>query len=196
MPDTYEELDKRAKSSARYRVHRSAKAGIRTFRSTDIDEFKAWEQLCSANYAAHGRQPYPSALYRAVATLIMETDTLRFYVSKLNGQVVGGSVQVFALGQAYYWMSATDPRFRNFGVNDAIFEASFRDAITEGVTSYDFGPSPTGAKGLIRFKEKWGGVQKNYYQYSYANALGRIGANLVRNRKFSNTGAIDHERHG
>jgi Acetyltransferase (GNAT) domain len=180
LPDSYEKLDRRAKPSARYRVRRSAKAGIRTFRSKDTADFECWQQLCSANYISHGRRPYPQALYRAAAKLIQETDTLRFYVAKLDGRVVGGSVQVFALRQGYYWMSATDSEFHNFGVNDAIFEASFRDAITEGIVTFDFGPSPAGAEGLTRFKEKWGGLQRNYHQYSYSSALGRFGANLVR----------------
>lgn len=176
LPHTYEELAKRGKSDAR----RAAKFGIRTSRSKDTADFERWQQLCSANYIAHGRRPYPFALYRAVVERIQETDTLRFYVAKLDERVVGGTVQVFALQQGYYWMSATDPEFRNLEVNDAVLQAVFRDAIKESLASFDFGPSPAGAEGLARFKEKWGGHQKDYYQYSYESALGRLGANLVR----------------
>jgi hypothetical protein len=185
LPHSYEELDKRGKSDAQYGARRAAKIGIRTSRSKDAGDFEQWQQLCSANYIAHGRRPYPSALYRAVAERIQETDTLRFYVAKLDDRVVGGSVQVFASRQAYYWMSATDPEFRNCGINDGVFQVVFQDAISEGLTSFDFGPSPVGAEGLTRFKEKWGGLQKDYYQYSYANALGRIAANLVRYGRIS-----------
>ena len=120
-----------------------------------------------------------------MARSIRDTDTLRFYVAKLDDRVVGGSVEVFALRQAYYWMGATDPEFRTCGVNDLVFQAVFVDAIEEGIASFDFGPSPAGAEGLARFKEKWGGIQKNYHRYSYSNRLGRIGANLVRYGKLS-----------
>jgi hypothetical protein len=180
LPHSFEELDKRGRSDARKGAHRAAKVGIRTSRSKDTADFERWQQLCSANYIAHGRRPYPSALYRAVAERIQETDTLRFYVAKLDDRVVGGAVLVFALRQVYGWMSATDPEFRNVGVNDVVLEALFRDAIKEGLASFDLGPSPAGAEGLARFKEKWGGLQKDYHQYSCENALGRIGANLVR----------------
>jgi len=113
LPHSYEELAKRGKSEAQYRAPRAAKVGIRTSRSKDTADFERWQHLCSANYIAHGRRPYPPALYRAVTERIQETDTLRFYVAKLDDRVVGGSVQVFALRQGYYWMSATDPEFRN-----------------------------------------------------------------------------------
>jgi hypothetical protein len=180
LPRSYEELPKRGKSDAKFGARKAAKVGIQTSRSKDPSDFEQWQHLCSANYIGHGRRPYPSALYRAVARHIQDTDTMRFYVAKLDDRVVGGSLQVFALRQAYYWMSATDPEFRNCGVNDLVFQAVFVDAIEEGIASFDFGPSPAGAEGLARFKEKWGGLKKCYYQYSYSRALGRIGANLVR----------------
>jgi hypothetical protein len=181
IPDSYEKLDNKVQPKE---VRRAAKAGIRMSRSKDTADFEQWQQLCSANYIAHGRRPYPSALYRAVAERIQETETLRFYVAKLDGRVVGGSVQVFALRRGYSWMIATDPEFRNCGVNDGLYQAIFQDVITEGLTSFDFGPS-AGAEGVTRFKEKWGGLQRVYHQYSYANALGRIGANLVRYGRIS-----------
>lgn len=180
LPDSYERLCDRARYDASYGTRRTAKAGIRLSRSTDTGDFERWGQLCSANYVAHGRRPYPSALYRAVATRIRETDTLRFYVAKLGRRVVGGSVHVFALRQAYYWMSATDPEFRSCGINDVVLQRALQDAIDEGCASFDFGPSPAGAEGLARFKEKWGGVRTDYRQYSWSSVLGRIGANLVR----------------
>jgi hypothetical protein len=185
LPDSYEKLEKRAKSTAKYRVRRAARAGIRISRSRDTADFERWERLCSANYIAHGRRPYPSTLYRAVAERIRETDTLRFYVANLDGRVVGGSVLIFALRQAYYWMGATDPECRNYGINDGVFQAVLQDAIEEGLASFDFGPSPAGAEGLTRFKEKWGGVRRDYWQYAYSSTIGRIGANLVRYGKLS-----------
>jgi hypothetical protein len=176
VPDRSEKLDNKVEPKE---VRRAAKAGIRMSRSKDTADFEQWQQLCSANYVAYGRRPYPSALYRAVAKRIQETDTLRFYVAKLGGRVVGGLVEIFALQQGYSWMSATDPEFRSCGVNDGLYQVIFQDAMIEGLTSFDFGPS-AGAEGVTRFKEKWGGLQRDYRQYFYANALGRLGANLVR----------------
>ena len=135
LPHSYEELAKSGKSEAKYRARKAAKLGIRTFRSKDTADFERWQQLCSANYIAHGRRPYPSALYRAVAARIQETDTLRFHVAKLDDRVVGGIVLVFALQQGYYWMGATDPEFRNFGINDLVFQTVFSEAIGEGIAS-------------------------------------------------------------
>jgi Acetyltransferase (GNAT) domain len=180
LPHSYEELAKKGKSEAKYRARKAAKLGIRTSRSNNNADFERWQQLCSANYIAHGRRPYPSALYGAVAERIQETDALRFYVAKVDDRVVGGAVLVFALQQGYYWMGATDPEFRNCGVNDLVFQTVFSEAIKEGIASFDFGPSPAGAEGLVRFKEKWGGLQRDYHQYSWESALGRMGANLVR----------------
>ncbi|WP_337286856.1 GNAT family N-acetyltransferase [Candidatus Methylomirabilis sp.] len=185
LPNSYEELEKRAKSTVRWHVHRAAKAGICVSESRDTDDFERWAHLCSANYIAHGRRPYPAALYPAVAERIRETDTFRFYAAKLDGRVVGGSVLVCALGQVYSWMTATDPEFRAYSVNDAVLQTIFQDVIEEGLTGFDFGLSPTGAKGLTSFKEKWGGVQKDYWQYSYSSSIGGIGANFVRYGKLS-----------
>src|SRR5262249_52858222 len=48
LPDSYEEVQKRAKSTAKYRVRRAAKAGIEISRSKDPADFGRWQQLCSA----------------------------------------------------------------------------------------------------------------------------------------------------
>ena len=185
IPDRYEDLEKGTKSTVKYRVRRAAKAGIEIFRTTTAADFERWQLLCSANYRAHARRPYSYALYRAVAQRIQETDTLRFYVAKLNDRVVGGAVCVFALKQAFYWMSATDPAFPNYGINDAVFHVVFQDAINEDLKQFDFGTSPIGAQGLMRFKEKWGGVERDYAYYHYANSIGRVGTNLTRYGRLS-----------
>jgi hypothetical protein len=179
IPSSYEALRQRIRTDTN-ELRRSARAGVSVARSSDAADFASWQRLCSANYVAHGRRPYPSALYRAVARRIRETDTLRFYVAKAAGRVVGGSVQVFALGKAYYWMSATDAGSRSLGVNDAVLDTVLREAIQQGLGSYDFGPSPSGAKGLTRFKEKWGGVRRDYRQFTRSNLIGRVGAQVVR----------------
>lgn len=184
MPDSLEKLEPKGRSIIKA-VRKSARAGIQIFRSKDPADFEQWQRLCSANYIAHGRRPYPPALYRAASELIEKTDTLRFYIAKLNDQVIGGTVQVFSIRQIYGWMSATDREFRIYGTNDVILQAVFEDAIAEGMLSFDFGPSPPGATGLVDFKKKWAGVQRDYYQYNYENIVGRIGANLVRYGKLS-----------
>jgi CelD/BcsL family acetyltransferase involved in cellulose biosynthesis len=185
LPATYAELEKNAKSTAKYRVRRALKAGVQVDRSKRAEDFEAWQRLCTRNYVAHGRRPYPAALYRAVWQAVQESDTFRFYAARLGGRVVGGTVQVFALHQVFYWMSATHDDCANLGVNDAVFHAVFHEAIAEGCKQFDFGASPVEAAGLIRFKEKWGGVEKPYVHYSYANRLGRLGRNLVRYGRFS-----------
>ena len=184
MPDSLEKLQPKGRS-IRKAVRKAAKAGILIFRSKDAADFERWQRLCSANYIAHGRRPYPLALYRATSELIEKTDTLRFYVAKLGDRIIGGTVQVFAIRQVFGWMSASDREFSVYGPNDVILQAVFEDAIAEGIMSFDFGPSPPGATGLINFKKKWAGVQKDYHQYSWETALGRIGANLVRYGRIS-----------
>jgi hypothetical protein len=180
LPDCFDKLDKKVRTFCGYATRKAAKAGIEIYRSRDPGDFEQWQHLCSKNYIAHGRRPYPAALYRAVAQLLPKSDTFRFYVAKLNGRVVAGSVQVFGSRQVYGWLNARDSEFDSYRVNDAVVQTVFQDAIADGMVSFDLGPSPGGAKGVVGFKEKWGGIQKDYYQYSWTSVLGRIGANLVR----------------
>jgi CelD/BcsL family acetyltransferase involved in cellulose biosynthesis len=178
LPRRFEELEGRARQD----VRRSARHGIRAARSKSVVEFRQWSKLCSANYLAHGRRPYSLALYRALEEQILETDTFRFHVATHGDRVVGGVVSVTALHNAYYWMGATDAHFRASAANDAVLGTVLSDCIDEAIGSFDFGPSPAGADGLVRFKEKWGASPRSYIQYVRANRVGRLGARLLRYR--------------
>jgi hypothetical protein len=53
-------------------------------------------------------------------------------------------------------MGATNSEFDKLRINDAIFQVVFKDVIAEGMTSFDFEPSPKVAAGLERFKRNIG----------------------------------------
>jgi hypothetical protein len=180
LPSSVDEFKSSLKRNVRYPINRAAREGVSVARVTAAADFEQWQQLCSDNYLAYGRKPYPRALYRAVARRLRESDALRFCAAKLEGRVVGGVVYFVALGQAFYWMSATDLRFHRFGVNHAIIHATLCDAIRTGVSLVDFGVTPEGSAGVSYFKRKWGLETQTYLHYDRVKTIGRVGANLLR----------------
>ena len=170
----------RSPSNYRNRIRRIATADISIHRSKCPDDFRQWEKLCTRNYLAHGRRPYPAALYDSVARLICDTDSFRFHVAKQGSAVVGGTVHVCALKQSFYWMSATHPSFRAYHINAALTDLVLRELISEGYSRYDFGASPPNAEGLATFKERSGGVKRTYSIYEKTTPLGSLAMRVIR----------------
>lgn len=77
-----------------------------------------------------------------------------------EGRIVAGIVLLKSGEVVYYFFGASDAEALPHRPNDLLFSEAIRRSAADGHRTFDFMTSRTTDSGLIRFKEKWGGVRK------------------------------------
>jgi hypothetical protein len=94
-------------------------------------------------------------------------DCYRLYLAKLDGRVIGAMIvirddrMVFARNSAY-----STPEALSVNAGAALYWAALSDAAGNGCTGFNCGLSWVGDKGLIHWKEGWGGETKPVHLYA------------------------------
>lgn len=86
-------------------------------------------------------------------------ERLRFIVSRLGAQSVGGLVAIDFAGAVSVPWASTLREERNRCPNNQIYWEALRWAIERGAREFDFGRSPIGG-GTYRFKRGWGAIER------------------------------------
>jgi len=95
-----------------------------------------------------------------------------------EGRIVAGIVLLKSGEVVYYFFGASDAEALPHRPNDLLFSEAIRRSAADGHRTFDFMTSRTTDSGLIRFKEKWGGVRKPLR--IYRTELSRLHARLWR----------------
>lgn len=89
------------------------------------------------------------AFHRDATQLLAERGRLRFYTMKVGGRAVASVYGLVHGGSFIYFQSGYDPEWRNRSVGLVLVGETFKDAIAEGLTEYDF------LRGTETYKSDW-----------------------------------------
>jgi hypothetical protein len=122
----------------------------------------------------HGKRRYTRAYFEALADMPHESPVLVFSMNDDNG--LAGMVLTARHGDTgYYLHGGTRSDALHLGVADLLMARAITEVRGRGAARFDFLPSPNEQAGLIRFKEKWGGVSQPAQTIDVPiNVVGRI----------------------
>jgi CelD/BcsL family acetyltransferase involved in cellulose biosynthesis len=89
------------------------------------------------------------AFHRDATQLLAERGRLRLYTMKVGGRAVASVYGLVHGGSFIYFQSGYDPEWRNRSVGLVLVGETFKDAIAEGLTEYDF------LRGTETYKSDW-----------------------------------------
>lgn len=143
QPDDFEK--------ARRTRNRMARSSLRIERATAADASEIY-RLYSETIARHrGSIRYRERYFCAMA----ERTTL---VARNNDHLCGFVSFARRGSEAFYLHGGHSLGARALYPSDQLFYSMIMSAKNEGLTSFDFLPSPKGQRALLRYKEAWGGV--------------------------------------
>ena len=114
--------------------------------------------------------PQPFAWFRNLAECLGEQMTVR--VASLKGRAVAGIITIAHRDTMVYKYGCSDQDFNRHGGNQLLLWLAVREAKTRGLRQLDLGRTDFGHKGLLDFKERWGGRRSTcaYQRYPDSKA--------------------------
>lgn len=129
--------------------------------ASQVGEFYA---LYSATEARHGRAKpiLPRRLFDVLFERLIGTDMLYWIGLYAAGRMIGSQINLIFGDSLINWQTVSDHDMRHFKPNHLLLMNAITYARSRGLAQVNLGASPPEAEGLIDFKERWGGVRRNY----------------------------------
>jgi hypothetical protein len=154
-------------SQRRY-LRKAQEAGLRVRRAVSPEDVRAYLEIYGKSHArwdklARGR--YEDGLFHAIWGNLKDTESLRFWVTELEGRILGGAVCFYHNKHAVQWHSVVDPERFNLGGNQILLRHSIADAAARGYAYYDLNPSG-GLEKVEAFKRDFGSRRVPFDNYA------------------------------
>ena len=127
-----------------------------------------------------GRRRYSRAYFEAVVALSRSSNVLRCTGAYAGDQLAAFIVAARSGPVVFYLHGASDPEFQQARPSDALFQDAIEWARAQGAEQFNMMASPASQRGLVRFKEKWGGTTRAHRTCTLACSwIGRLTAPLL-----------------
>jgi hypothetical protein len=171
-------LSKGLDSQWRYGARRALREGLMVRTTTVQTDVSAFFQLCNTLSETKGFPlPGSEALMQELIRTSSSTSavSMMLYVGETNGVIAGGALVARCGQHLHYLWGASDRRFNNLRVNEAVHWQIIQDGVESGMTRYDLeGIDPAGNPGVYEFKRKMGGHEITLHGIE-ANPLTLVG---------------------
>lgn len=142
-------------------VNRAEREGIHVAPyGHDEGHLNAYYRLYLKTMLRLRRVPLPFLAFGILADKFI--DEVEIYLAKYDGEFIGGLFVFVWDGRMHIWGNASDRKFGNYGVNNALYAFAIKRACELGVSEVDFGSSLRESSHHF-FKERWGGEMMPIY---------------------------------
>jgi hypothetical protein len=146
-------------SSVMRNVKRARSAGVVVRPMTDEAEIgRLFDLYCDTMRRHNAPATWTRGFLHAIHARLVASGVAQTLAAECGGRVVAALMLIRDGQTMYYFLGASDPASSDARPNDALFYEAIRTAESAGCTRFDFMTSRPTDEGLIRFKEKWGGV--------------------------------------
>jgi hypothetical protein len=130
----------------------------------DLDRhFDRFMKLMFQTESRHGRKPkYNEPFFSALAELAMTEPRLDWTVALDDDRMAASHINLFEGGMLINWQVYYDKQFSSLKPNQYLLIDSIRHGFDRGIRRVNFGATPDEAEGVRVYKEKWGGVPRQY----------------------------------
>ncbi|MHC4860206.1 MAG: GNAT family N-acetyltransferase, partial [Planctomycetota bacterium] len=154
---TEEEYERSLPKAVRSGVRRAGRLGVRVVSADEAGGAERLFDLYAETMRRKRTRPkYTPAYFSALARHPAAEVRLAVH----EGAAVAGVALLTDDPVVHYLHAASTEEGRASGANDLLAFEAIREALREGRTSFDLGPSDPEDEGLLHFKRKWGGTQR------------------------------------
>ncbi|MCO5383597.1 MAG: GNAT family N-acetyltransferase [Methanosarcina barkeri] len=153
------------KGSVRWAVKKAEKSGVTAETTRDTGDLKEFYEINAVTKKDLGVPCHPWKFFKNIFDILGNHVSL--YVSKSNGEIIGGGIMVYFKDTVLYGYGASNPNYLNLHPYNSFIWKSIEDACVKGYNIYDFGRSSYSNTGLIDFKKRWGTVETKLYYSNY-----------------------------
>lgn len=160
-------LKKLDKRTIAYNIRRAQKAGIEVVEDNSLRGSDHFYRLYVLTRKKHGIPSQPREFFWAISRNLVDRGLASIFLALHESRVIGGGLFLKLGDKVFYKYNASDPSvLAKLSPNHLIAWTAISHACLEGRRFFDFGRTAPDNKGLMRYKNMWGGeVQDLPYSY-------------------------------
>jgi len=175
----YEEIFKRC---IRKNVRSATEKGIVLEEVKNISQVEQYYNIAADTYLRHGdKMRYSLDFYKNIFNIMSPKMLIKWHLAKKDNIVVAGTLHFIYKDMIFDFLNASHKEYQNLRPNDLLVYSMIKWGVENGYKYYNFGASPSEAKGLIRFKENWGAKKVEYLIYEKKSTLFKV-ERFLRNK--------------
>jgi CelD/BcsL family acetyltransferase involved in cellulose biosynthesis len=156
-----DEVHARLSPETRRNLRAAGRAGLRVVASGDLEAVRAFHRL----HVALRKRKYrmlaqPLDFFERIWEHFAPGDAVLTVLAMAGDEPVAGALYLVWDDVAHYKFGASIPERLALRPNEAVHWAAIRWAMERGLTLLDWGLSDLDQPGLLRFKRKWGSVER------------------------------------
>jgi len=163
------------RKTLRHEIKNAQECGLGVKTCKNPKELRKFYDLYMANLRRKKTIPYPWPLIQFLYQNPSSELLLAFY----KGKIIGGDLFLNYNGFVHYFLSASDYKYRNFGVAHLILWEKIRSLVGKDII-FDLGASPRDSS-LEIFKRGWGGMEWPIYQIGIKRSEEGLRSSKLRN---------------
>lgn len=140
-----------------------------------MEDLKKFYEINTITKKNLGVPCHPWKFFKNILAIL--GDQAPLYISKYNGEIIGGSIMLCFKDTLIYGYGASDPHNLNLYPYNAFLWKSIEDACVNGYKKYDFGRVSYSNAGLIDFKKRWGTAEIKLYYSNYPTRSNSLSEN-------------------
>jgi CelD/BcsL family acetyltransferase involved in cellulose biosynthesis len=153
------------KSCIQRRIRRAEREGFDYEEGSSESILKAFYHLLLLTRRRHQLPPQPLAWFRNLVCGL--GDRLRIRVVSKEHQPIASILTLVHKKTVVYKYGCSNEKFHNLGAMPYLLWRAIQDAKASGAAEFDFGRSDVNNRGLIVFKDNWGGTRTRLTYYRY-----------------------------
>jgi len=168
-------LEKKFNRCIRKNIRSAIKNGVILEEVKDMSQVKQYYDVAKHTYLRRGgKMIYPFEFYKNIFEIMSPKNLTRWHLAKKDGTVIAGTLHFVYKDTIFDLLDASYKEYQNLRPNDLLVYSMIKWGVENGYKYYNFGSSPPEAKGLIRFKEKWGAEKIEYLIYEKKSKLFKV----------------------
>jgi len=173
-PDLDELYQRFHKSCVRRKIRKAERFGLHYEEGRSEELLAKFYKLLLRTRRRQQVPPQSIEWFRNLASCLGER--LKIRVVSSGGQPVASIITCHFRDTVVYKYGCSDADFHNLGGPILLIWQAIQDAKSVGANWFDFGRSHKKNKGLINFKDHWGGERSSlpYYRFSVGNVADRL----------------------
>lgn len=156
------------RDSTKRNIKRAIKEGVKVKIESSLDSIKEFYRLNCLTRKHHGLPPQPWIFFRRIYEHVLDQDLGLVVLALSRGKTIAGSVFFHFGEKAIYKYGASDRRYQSLRANNLVMWEAIKHYAQCGYKSLSLGRTEPENRGLLQFKDGWGGEKRivNYYKYS------------------------------
>lgn len=170
-----EDLLKSFRKTLRYSIRDSQRHNLEIKKCKDLEELKNFYNLYVANLKRKKTIPYPFSVIK----FLYNSPNSELLLAAHKGKVIAGDLFLHYDRFVHYFLSASDYKYRNLGVNYLILWEKIKSLIGKNII-FDLGAAPRGSA-LETFKRGWRGKEYPILQIGIKRTEESLRSSKLRN---------------